>query len=130
MITKLYSKPIKEIPPKRMIALNRGVDAKDVISYLAGGESHINPPEAFGEEKMENGAKLLIKTIAKEKDAFIIVDSDCDGFTSSAILINYLYKVFPTWTKIHLSWGLHEGKQHGLNDYIDRLENSDYSLVI
>lgn len=130
MITKLYSKPIKEIPPKRMIALNRGIDAKDVISYLAGGESHINPPEAFGEEKMENGAKLLIETIAKEKDAFIIVDSDCDGFTSSAILINYLYKVFPTWTKTYLSWGLHEGKQHGLNDYIDRLENSGYSLVI
>lgn len=130
MKIKLYSKPIKEIPPKRMVTLNRGIDAKDVISYLADEESHINPPEAFGEERMKKGAKLLVETIAYGEDAFIIVDSDCDGFTSAAILINYLYESFPTWTKNHLSWGLHEGKQHGLNDYIDRLENSCYSLVI
>lgn len=48
----------------------------------------------------------------------MIVDSDCDGFTSSAILINYLHDFFPNWVETKLNYIFHEGKQHGLNDHI------------
>jgi len=113
--------------PKEQILINRGITD---TSYLENTDSHINPCTAFNEDLLKAGAKMLLSHIAAEDKAFIIVDSDCDGFTSSAILINYLYEVVPAWVHCFLKWGMHEGKQHGLNDFIDRLENSDYKLII
>lgn len=55
---------------------------------------------------------------------------DVDGYCSSAILINYLYEIFPDWVEKHVSWYHHTGKQHGLNDVIDDLISCDYKLVI
>lgn len=46
---------------------------------------------------MKGGVKLLLKTINKNLNAIIIVDCDCDGYTSAALLINYLHSIFPTW---------------------------------
>lgn len=39
----------------------------------------------------------------------------CDGLMSSALLINYLHKVFPEYTESKISYGQHEGKQHGID---------------
>lgn len=43
---------------------------------------------------------------------FVQVDSDCDGYTSAAIAINYLSRRFP---QAQISWALHSGKQHGVD---------------
>ena len=72
----------------------------------------------------------MVKTIAAEQKAVVIVDSDCDGFTSAAVLINYLHDIFPQWAESQLDYVLHSGKQHGLNDHIDNLLNANYSLVL
>lgn len=57
--------------------------------------------------------------------------ADCDGFTSSALLINYLHDAFPIWVENHLTWYMHEGKQHGLNDcYEEIISANKYKLVI
>ena len=66
------------------------------------------------------------------------MDSDADGFTSSAILLNYLHDLFPTWVENRVSYRVHDGKQHGLNDHIkwllkivnDPTDKHDYALVI
>lgn len=118
---------VKDTDPKRQILLNRGITD---FSYLKDTEEHISPPTAFKEELLKKGAAMLLTHITKEDNVFIIVDSDCDGFTSAAILINYLYEKFPAWTESSVEWGMHEGKQHGLNDFIDRLEKSHYKLII
>ena len=68
---------------------------------------------------MKAAAAYLIKTITNEKDCLVIIDSDADGFTSSAILINYLHDLFPAWVETNLDYRVHDGKQHGLNDHID-----------
>ena len=72
----------------------------------------------------------MVKVIAAQQKAIVIVDSDCDGFTSSAVLINYLHDVFPQWVENNLDYALHSGKQHGLNDHIDHLLIENYSLVL
>ena len=59
----------------------------------------------------------------------VIVDCDCDGYTSAALLINYLYKIYPEWVDNHLKWIMHDGKQHGLSDCIDKI-TPNYALVI
>lgn len=130
MQIKLYSKPDKDIPPKKMVCINRGVEIFDINKFLSNTKEDINPPTAFGKDLMDAGAKMLLRHVVGNEDVFLIVDCDPDGWTSAATLINYLYECFPAWTQNHLNWGLHEGKQHGLNDFIDRLEDSSYALIL
>lgn len=130
MKVKLFSKPIKDYSARVMACLNRGIDPKEIQSYLHNNDQDIYLPDAFDKELLHKGATMLMTHIAKEDNAIIIVDSDVDGWTSAALMINYLYKCFPAWTENHLTWSLHQGKEHGLKDHIDMLLESNYSLVI
>lgn len=131
MKIKLYDdNRFSKIPPKVQVCLNRGIKIDKIPSYLTNTFEHINPAEAFDESLLKQAATRLITTISANKKAFVIVDSDCDGWTSAAHLINYLYEAFPTWTKTKLEYGLHEGKQHGINDLLDILLDREYSLLL
>lgn len=80
---------------------------------------------------MREGAKMLIKHINNNDKAFIIVDSDCDGYCSSAIFLNYLNRHFPHWIQNQVEYFMHDGKQHGLGDAnIGDLVQRDFKLVI
>lgn len=59
---------------------------------------------------MDKGINCLLKHIELKNNIFIQVDSDCDGYLSSAILINYLNQAFPG-TKV--KWRLHDKKIMG-----------------
>ena len=63
---------------------------------------------------MQEGAKMLISHIGQNDKIFIQVDADCDGYTSAAILINYLNCLFPHFVQTYISYRVHDGKQHGL----------------
>ena len=80
---------------------------------------------------MRDGVKMLMKHIAANDNIYVIVDADCDGYTSSAILLNYLNKLFPAWVQGHVSYFMHNGKQHGLGDVdIKQLINEGFKLII
>lgn len=80
---------------------------------------------------MREGAKMLIKHINNNDKAFIIVDSDCDGYCSSAIFLNYLNRHFPHWIQNQVEYFMHDGKQHGLGDVnIGDLIQRGFKLVI
>ena len=113
-----------------LVLNNRGIKSEDIYRYLNTTDEDINSPLLFGEEKLAAAARALIKTISEDKNCLIVVDSDCDGYTSAALLINYLYDLFPAWVQNHLEYYIHEGKQHGLSDCINMLLGSCYSLVI
>lgn len=130
MNIRLISKPDKNISPLVQVCLNRNIPIDNIRDYLSCGNAHINPATAFDEGLLEAAARRLIKTISRNGNICIIVDSDVDGLTSSAILINYLYSVFPAYALKHIDWRLHSGKQHGLADHIDDLLNCSYDLVI
>ena len=65
---------------------------------------------------MREGVKMLIQHISANDKTFLIIDSDCDGYTSSAILLNYLNRHFPAWVQNQVTYFMHIGKQHGLSD--------------
>ena len=130
MKIKLYSKPDKDISPKKMVCLNRGIEPKQVNQFLKNTMEDVYSPLEFGENLMIEGARLLLKALTQNKKVFILVDCDPDGWTSAALLINYLYEIAPAWTTNCISYGLHEGKQHGLKDYINKLINEKYDLVV
>ena len=113
------------------ILTNRGIPLETIPFYLHTTDEMINSPLNFGEELMREAASILIKHIQNNDSVLIIIDSDVDGFTSSAILINYLHDLFPSWVENKIQYVLHKGKQHGLNDHIgDILEQNKYNLVL
>lgn len=127
-------KLIKEINPnytaQEQVLTNRGIDITEIKHYLNTTDKDISAPECFGEDKLKSAAAALIQTISADKNALVVVDCDCDGYTSSAILINYLHDLFPAWVDNHLKYFMHEGKAHGLSDVMDYIFDRDFSLVI
>ena len=113
------------------ILLNRGFAPSEISAYLNADDSCINDYDSLGLDNLVEGAKALIKTIKDDKKCIVVVDSDCDGYTSSALLINYLYDLFPAWVQNNLICTLHSGKQHGLSDFdFNNIENLNLGLVI
>lgn len=93
--------------PIETIFRNRGV--YDLDELLNVNESHTLHHSLL--VNIYEAVDCLLKHIKIGSKIFIQVDSDCDGFCSSAILINYLTKQFPD---IQIEWRLHDGKQHGV----------------
>ena len=94
------------------VLTNRGIELEDIQHYLTTSAADILPSEDL--LNMRDGAKMLVKHIQNEDDIFIQVDCDADGYCSSAILINYLYELFPHYTTNHVTYRLHTGKEHGI----------------
>ena len=106
------------------ILIDRGV--KDIENFLyPTSKCELDP---YGLENIDLAAEMLLRHLRTDSKIMFIVDSDCDGFTSSSILWLYIKHIFP---KANLNFTLHEHKQHGLDDKIDWLETlNDIDLVI
>ena len=127
---KLINQPNENYSAKKQILINRGFEPKEIEHYFNLSDADINEPEVFGEELLKSAATALRETIDANEDICIVVDADCDGYTSSAVLINYLHDLAPAFTESHVHYYLHEGKQHGLSDCITWIEDIGPSLVI
>lgn len=113
------------------ILTNRGINYNDIGHYLNTTDEDINEPEAFGLDREMKWSAISLSTAARDnQDILVIVDCDCDGFTSSALLINYLYELFPAWVTNHLKWFIHENKEHGLSDVMDYIWQKNFSVII
>ena len=107
------------------ILANRGIKEEDIWHYLNTTDNDLIDPSTI--EHIDEGAKLLLKHIENNSKVFIQPDSDVDGFTSSAILINYLYKLYPDFVLNNIKYDVHHNKEHGIDlDFID----DDIKLVI
>lgn len=75
------------------------------------------------------GAALFRRVVHTHGRILVIVDADADGYCSASIICQYIKCLEP---ECPVDWWLHEGKQHGLQDHIERLTESDihYDLVI
>lgn len=124
----LYNKPNPNYSATMQFFVNRGFSPEKIQSYINSDISEINSYTDFGIENLQKAAQALLTAIKKSYPTLIIVDPDVDGMTSSALLINYLYRIFPTFVENHLTWYLHKGKVHGLSDCIDNAKK--YKLII
>ena len=109
---KLYNE-VEVAPLIHHILCGRGMAYDDVDTWLKAEKDQINNWTSLGEEIMTTAVDLVAKTILQNKSIMVIVDSDADGFTSSAIFINYLYKIAPEYVKKYVKYYLHSGKQQG-----------------
>ena len=124
------------------ILRNRGIT--EIDKWKNADWNDINSPYAFGKDKIEKAVNFL-------KDVFnwqprkwnndkpsgqkicVIVDSDVDGMTSAALIINYLSILMKhhdyTNSQDNIEYILHSGKQHGLQDTYSQISD-DIDLVI
>ena len=107
------------------VLFNRGINPKDIEHFKYPSVNDLVNPEKL--EHIKDGVAMLISHIERNDKIFIQVDSDCDGYTSSAILINYLNCLFPHYVQTQISYRIHDGKQHGL---LTETIPSDVKLVI
>lgn len=103
----------------------RGVE--DVESYMNPHDAMIQDPSVL--DNIDAGAQLLYETISKNDNIIIVTDPDCDGFTSAAIMYQYIKNITPN---INIEYYVHEHKSHGLEDLIELLVDTiePHTLVI
>ena len=94
------------------VLANRGIAPENVEHYLNTTDEDILSPMLI--MNIEEGVKVLIKHIAQGDKVLVQIDSDCDGYTSAAALINYLNRLFPGFVQTNVYYRIHTGKQHGI----------------
>lgn len=77
-------------------------------------------------------ADLLEFHLKKGSKIYLIVDCDVDGFTSSAILYNYIEKNYrKKYHNYTIEYHIPEGKEHGLATLMNNLsESKKYDLIL
>lgn len=98
--------------PVEQVLVNRGIPYDQINHYLNTTDNDILDPRLI--PHLDEGAKMLIRHISQNDKVLIQVDSDCDGYTSAALLMNYLYCLFPSFVNNNISYRVHMGKQHGI----------------
>ena len=92
--------------------VNRGFELHNITHYLNTDDTDILSPELIA--NIRDGARMLVDHISQNDKVLIVADSDCDGYTSAALLLNYLYCLFPGFVKNNITYRIHQGKEHGV----------------
>ena len=101
---------------------NRGI--KDVLHYLNTTDDDLNSPMLLA--NIEQAARTLLRHCQNGK-VYVQIDEDADGYTSGAILLNYLHRIIPSIVDCNFSYGLRDLKLHGID--MDNIP-ADTTLVI
>ena len=115
----------RELSAVEQVLFNRGISPENVEHYLNTTDADILNPSLI--MNVREGAQMLITHVAQNDKVLIQIDSDCDGYTSAAALINYLNCLFPGFVQNNVYYRIHTGKQHGI--LLDTIPD-DIKLVI
>ena len=105
---KLVNKDIREDYVNELLR-ERGVI--DINTFLCPTEAALQSYQALN--NIQDGVNLLVKHCNKNDKIGLVVDCDMDGFTSSAIVYGRLKQA---WPDLEITYYIHKGKQHGLQD--------------
>ena len=107
---QLIAERDKKLSAIEQVLTNRGIT--DIDHYLNTSDKDILDLSTI--DHLKEGATMLALHIAKGSKVMVQIDSDCDGYTSAALLINYLNKLFPAFVQNNIYYRTHEGKAHGI----------------
>lgn len=106
------------------VAILKARGVENVQGYLHPDKIHFLDPLLL--DHMQLGCLLLRKHLDNIISRIaIIVDSDMDGICSAAMMYLWIKHFYP---QKEITYFLHSGKQHGLEDMYENVE--DYDLVI
>lgn len=94
------------------VLLNRGIKRENIQHFLNLSDADIIAPSRVA--NIETGIKMLLKHINENSLVYMPIDSDCDGFTSAALFINYLNRLFPHFAQNNIIYKAQLDKHHGI----------------
>lgn len=94
------------------VLLNRGIKRENIQHFLNLSDADIIAPSRVA--NIEAGVKMLLKHINENSLVYMPIDSDCDGFTSAALFINYLNRLFPHFAQNNIIYKAQLDKHHGI----------------
>lgn len=127
---KLINPISHELTTQQQILINRGVKLEDIEHYLYPSAADLNEPELLGKDKLDKAVKFIDDIVDNQLKTLIVVDCDCDGYTSSSMLINFLTDLDKTFALNNIKWFLHDDKTHGLKDCYKYAIENNYTRVI
>ena len=107
------------------VNLMRSRGVADLEMYKAPTDDFLAPPTNL--KNIAVAAGLYLRVVMAGGRVLIVVDSDNDGYTSAAIIYQYTIRLN---CHCKVDYWLHDGKQHGLADHIDKLMDAQYDLII
>ena len=122
MKCKLVNKPIYDNYLEELLK-ERGVE--NIEHFLRPTIEDLESPKKL--LHMLDGLELLQRHLDYNDTLALVVDCDVDGFTSAAIIYQYIKLIVPS---IEIKVFLHEHKQHGLEDTWEDVAKSGAKLVI
>ena len=78
-------------------------------------------------DNIEAARDILVNHISNNSVIDLLVDCDCDGYTSGANIYQYIKRIKPS---IEIRCFIHRGKIHGLKDVVDSMLLDNSKLVI
>jgi len=108
------------------VFINRGIAKDNINNFLFPTEKFENSYKLL--KNINRGVECLNKHLQSQNKILIVIDSDCDGFTSSAILYNYLIDS-QKLNKNNIEFVVQPKKQHGINHFPINLFEP-FSLII
>src|SRR5574344_163892 len=97
----------------------------DIDGLINPSEKYIESPYLFS--YINAAVECFTKHIKFKSDIDLLVDCDCDGYTSASVMYQYIKQISPD-TKINVF--IHKKKAHGLADVLDDMLVSSGKLVI
>ena len=119
-----FSKSLKQI-----VIENRELTNGDVDFLLSPTNEYVENPYKL--KNMFEATKLFVNELESESKIGILVDSDTDGFTSSALMYLFLINECD-YPKEKIEIFHHKLKMHGLSDeeIFKQIKNSDINFLI
>lgn len=106
--------------PLETVLANRGIE--DIDAFLNVGKHNVHHYSLL--DNIEDAVDMIVSNLVKDGKVLIIADSDLDGYTSSAIMWNYIKRIYPD---ANLDFHVHKEKIHGV---FDKDVADDVDLVI
>lgn len=121
---KLKEKPIQPFSFSYLSDYLKSLGIDNPDSFIKGPRLEDQEPY----DRLDNiyeAAEALYKGFKENKKFFLQVDSDTDGYTSSAIFYGFFKKLFPD---ARIEWRLHDKKEHGI--IVDTIPiDTDYVIL-
>lgn len=95
--------------PIERVLLLRGTD----MTFLYPNRNNELSYESLN--NIEAAARRLLRALVHRENVYVQVDSDCDGYTSAALLLNYMHDIAPATVEQKWKYGLHKNKIHGID---------------
>jgi single-stranded-DNA-specific exonuclease len=107
---QLKQNPIQETTDSFMEDYLRRLGIQKISSFLGEPkpEDELNP---FLLNRMEEGITMLYNHLTRGSNLYLVVDSDVDGYSSAAIMYNFIKELRPD---IHIEYYIHPEKEHGV----------------